>query len=140
VDVNVGEIVAQAVPYVTAAAQAYGVHTLEKVRDAAVEETSDATVGLGRRLLRHLLGREDSQQAIEAAVADLVEDPEDADGVAALRKQLRKALADAPDLAAEIARMLPAPSMHVEASGTRAVAVQSNPGIVNTGDGATYHR
>jgi hypothetical protein len=137
---DVGQVAAEVVPYVTAAVQAYGIHTLDKVKDAAVEEASDATVGLGRRLLKRLFGRDESRQVIEGAVVDVAAAPDDADTVAALRLQIRKALAADPALAAEIAGMLPAQSVHIEASGTRSVAVHTNPGIINTGDDATFHK
>jgi hypothetical protein len=46
-------------------------NTLNKVRDAVVDKASDATVGVGHRLLNRILGREESRQVIEGAVIDV---------------------------------------------------------------------
>jgi hypothetical protein len=128
------DLAAAVVPYVAAVAGAYGGAVLERVTNAAADATAEATVGAGRRLLRRILGRAESAAVIGAAVQDLAVDPHDADRVAALRLQLRKAFADDPELVAEVRAMLPAGA--VTASGTRSVALQDNTGIVQTGDGA----
>ncbi|WP_442877474.1 hypothetical protein [Dactylosporangium sp. AC04546] len=130
---------AAVVPYVTAAVVAYGTAVVDRVRDAAADATADATVGVGRRLLRRILCLNQlvgaADPAVRTAVADLAEQPDDADREAALRVQLRKALAADPGLAADLAALLPA-STTFTASGTRSVAVQNNSGITQTGDGA----
>jgi hypothetical protein len=133
------DLVGAVVPYVTAAVAAYGTAVVDRVRDAAADATADATVGAGRRLLRRMLRLDQptraADQAVSAAVADLAQQPEDADRVAALRVQLRKALAADPGLAADLAALLPTGTTFT-ASGARSVAVQNNSGIVQTGDGA----
>lgn len=135
---DVSQVAADVIPYVTAAVRAYGIHTLEKVRDAAVEEASDATAGLGARLLKRLFSHDESRPVIEGAVVDLASGPDDADAVAAMRLQIRKLLAADPALANAIADMLPAHTIHVEASGERAIAAETISGIANTGDNATF--
>jgi hypothetical protein len=104
---ELGEVVGQVVPYVTAAAGAYGGAVLERVREQAADATATATVGLGSRILRLLLGRSSNQPALEGAVMDVAEDPNDADSVAQLRVQLRKALQADPELLEELAALLP---------------------------------
>jgi hypothetical protein len=133
-DVDVAQTAAAVMPYVTAAVTAYGVTTLDKVRDAVVDKASDATVGVGHRLLNRILGREESRQVIEGAIVDVAAGEEDSE--AALKLQIRKALAADPGLAQEVAAILPAGSVHVEASGDRAVAIEHNAGIASTGDHA----
>ena len=123
-------------PYVTAAVTAYGVNTLDKVRDAVVDRASDATVGIGHRLLKRILRREESRPVIEGAIVDVAAGEEE--GAAALRLQIRKALAADPDLAREVATMLPAGSVSVQAVGVRSVAAHTISGNVSTGDNATF--
>ncbi|GAA2551622.1 hypothetical protein GCM10010435_22260 [Winogradskya consettensis] len=133
-DVDSAQVAAAVMPYVTA----YGVTTLDKFREAVVDRTSDATVALGSRLVDLILGRAGSRQAIEGAIADVAAGEEDSE--AALRLQIRKALAADPDLARDVAALLPAGAVHIEASGTRSIAIGTNTGIANTGDGAAFHR
>jgi hypothetical protein len=128
------DLAGMVVPYVAAAVSAYGAAVVEKVRDTAADATADATVSAGRRLLRGFLHRDESRPAVVEAVQELAVDPADTDRVAALRLQLRKALAADPQLATEVATMLrDAPAV---AAGPRSVAVQHNAGIVQTGDGS----
>jgi hypothetical protein len=133
-DVDVAQTAAAVVPFVTAAVVAYGTQTLERLRDAA----ADGTVALGQRVLGRLLTRD--RPALVAAVQDHAADPADTDAAAQLRLQIRKALAEDPALAAEVAAMLPAQRIRIEASGERSVATHTNHGVINTGDGATYLR
>ncbi|WFE60053.1 hypothetical protein [Micromonospora sp. WMMD712] len=137
-DVDVSQTAAAVMPYVTAAIAAYGMSTLDKVRDTVVDKTSDATANVGHRLLRRLLGREESRAAIEDAVSDLASGEQD--GTAALRLQIRKALAADSELARELAAMLPAGSPQMKAAGDRSIAIQNNSGVANTGDNATIQR
>jgi hypothetical protein len=62
------------------------------------------------------------------------------DSEAALRLQIRKALAADPELAQDVAAMLPAGSVHNEASGAGSIAIGTNSGIANTGANASFHR
>jgi hypothetical protein len=136
-DVDVAQTAAAVMPYVTAVVTADGVTTLDRVRDAVVDQASEATVGVGHRLLNRILGRAESRQVIEGAIADVAAGEEDSE--AALRMQIRKALAADPELAVEVARMLPAGSVSVQASGARSVAAHTISGNVSTGDNATFH-
>jgi hypothetical protein len=131
------DVVAAVVPYVTAAAGAYGSSVVDKVRDQAV----DATVALGRRLMHRIFG-EPLPVPVEAAVQDLAGDPRDPDRVATVRRQIRIALESDPELAADVARMIETAPVHIEAPGDRSVAVRENLGIIQTGDHAqaTQHR
>lgn len=135
-DIEVTAVAAAVVPYVAAAAGAYGAAVVDRVQDAA----ADATVGVGGRLLRRLLGREESAPAVTAAVVDLAEDPEDEDRLAAVRLQIRKALAADPELAADVARMLQVAGVTVTASGERSIAAQTISGVAITGDNAQVTR
>lgn len=104
-DVDAAQIAASAMPYVTAAVAAYGVNTLDRVRSAAIDGASDATVRIGHQVLNRLLGRGQPQEAIEGAIVDVCAGEEDGD--IALRLQIRKAITADPDLAQAIAGILP---------------------------------
>ena len=126
-------MLADALPVMSAAVGAYGAGVLSRVEGAA----ADATVGLGRRLLHLVWHRSKQPEAVAAAVAELAQAPADPDALAGLRLQVRKALAQDPQLLAEIAGLLPTHSTVVTASGERSVAIGGdNSGIVSTGEGA----
>ncbi|MFF5075811.1 hypothetical protein ACFY36_02085 [Actinoplanes sp. NPDC000266] len=129
---------AAVVPYVSAAVGAYGAAVLERVQDAA----ADSTVGLGGRLLQRFLNHGGSTAGVQGAVAELAEDVSDEDRVAALRVQVRKALAADPELAAEVRGLLAEAgvSVSVTASGDRSIAAQTISGVAVTGDGAQITR
>jgi len=80
-------------PYVSAAMAAYGVAVLAKVRD----DTADATVILGRRLIQKVFGHHGEQVRLPTPLADLAADPADQDALAACRLMIRKALAAGRD-------------------------------------------
>ena len=131
---EIDSLLGQIVPAVEAAVGVYGAHVLTAVENEAAGET----VQLGRRLLDRIVHRSDRAEPVRAAVADLAET---AAGTPDSRRAqfegcLREALGRSPTLVAELAAMLPQrPS--TRASGTGAVSVGSNSGIISTGDGAT---
>ncbi|MCC8245549.1 hypothetical protein [Saccharothrix luteola] len=130
---EIAELANAVVPYVTAAAGAYGSAVLTKLQ----EQSADATVRTGGSLLRRLLGKEQSAPALEAAVLDLAEDTEDPDRQGALRLQIRKLLAEDEELRAEISDVLKSAGATVTASGDRAVAAEAiTDSVVSTGDDA----
>jgi hypothetical protein len=123
-------------PYVTAVAGAYGARVVEKVRDAAADKTADAAVGVGRRLLRRLFTSGRAAQ-LEDAVRELGEQPGDQASELVLHAQLVKTLTADPQLAVDLAQILAdAPAAAVTAVGDGAVAVHTNDGIVQTGQGS----
>jgi hypothetical protein len=139
-DLDVVQTAAAVMPYLTAAATAYGMNTLDKARDAVVDKTSDATVTVGHRILNRILHRKESQRVIEGAVIDLAAAPDDEDAQAALRLQIRKAVTDDPALLSDIAGILNEAGVTVTASGARSVAAHTISGVVVTGDGASVQR
>lgn len=129
-DAEIVAVATAAVPYVTAAVAAYGGAVLSRIQEAA----ADVTVDAGGRVLRRLLQRDESAPAIEAAVRDLAADPADEDRLAALRLQIRKALAEDDQLAADISRIVNGATTTIIASGKRSVAAHTITGPVVTGD------
>ncbi|MER7705882.1 hypothetical protein ABTX81_23680 [Kitasatospora sp. NPDC097605] len=129
------ELARQAGPYLTAAVGAYGGAVLVRAEDAA----ADATANLGRRILQAVFRRGGAaeQAALEGAVQDAAEDPEDADAAAALRQQLKRALREDAELREELAALLPARaagSVIITASGERSIAAHTITTAI-TGDG-----
>lgn len=99
---DIAAIASQVMPYITAAIGAYGAAVWTKAQDAVADET----VSLGRRLLQRIARREQSRPQLEAAVADVAEARGDEDFIAALRGQIKKALAADPELAGDVVAML----------------------------------
>ncbi|MFJ4094586.1 hypothetical protein ACIPYS_23630 [Kitasatospora sp. NPDC089913] len=132
---DIVQLVEQASPYLTAAVSAYGGAVLARAEDTAVE----ATANLGRRILQAVWRRrtEPQQTALEAAVQDAAEAPDDPDAAAALRQQIKRALREDAELLAELAALLPAPtagSVTITASGQRSIAAHTITTAI-TGDG-----
>ncbi|MER5355178.1 hypothetical protein ABT093_33255 [Kitasatospora sp. NPDC002551] len=111
------QLAQQAGPYLTAAASAYG----GAVPVRAEETAADATVDLGRRILQAVFRRGGAaeQAALEKAVQEVADTPEDA------------------ELRAELAALLPAPAagaVTITASGERSIAAHTITTAI-TGDG-----
>ncbi|MEV8507768.1 hypothetical protein AB0368_23510 [Actinoplanes sp. NPDC051475] len=102
---DLGEVAADIVPYVSAAAAAYGGAVVQRVTDAAADSGADASVRLGRRLLTRLFLSRRAEQ-VKDAVRELGEDPGDEATADLVRAQILKALSDDPELAAELAGMV----------------------------------
>lgn len=116
------------VPYVTAAAAVYGGAVAQKASDAG----ADATVSLGRRIL-HRLFQSGRAEQVRAAVADVADQPGDEDSIAVLQAQLRKALAQDPELAQELSTMVRgAGGTHYHVSHSQGVQLGSGNTQTNT--------
>jgi hypothetical protein len=112
---EVATLATTASPYLTAAITAYGAAVLAKVRDDAADET----VGLGRRLLQRVFGRRKDGEPLPALLAEVVDAPDDADAMAALRLQIRRELgadasmlADVREILASAPATVHAPTIH----------------------------
>ena len=125
-------VLAEALPVMSTAVGAYGAGILSRMEDA----TADATLGLGRRLVQWVRHHSRQPSAVEAAVAELAQEPIDPDALAALRLQVRKVLAQDPELLMQLSAMLPGKGA-VSSPGAGAVAVGGdNRGVIGTGAGA----
>ncbi|XVU27228.1 hypothetical protein ACQPZJ_09345 [Actinoplanes sp. CA-054009] len=102
---DLGVLVQDVIPFVSAAAGVYGGAVVQKVTDAAADAGADATVGVGRRLLRRLFASGRGEQ-IRAAVVEVAESPEDEASVEILRAQLVKALSRDPQLLRDLSQIL----------------------------------
>ncbi|MER8027930.1 hypothetical protein ABTZ78_02990 [Streptomyces bauhiniae] len=99
---DIAQMAGEIVPYVTAAAGAYGVAVLARTQD----EAADATVVLGRRLAQRIFGVRAAEEELPESLADVVEEPGDSDSVAALRKTVRRALLADEELASDVRALL----------------------------------
>jgi hypothetical protein len=110
VTAEIATLVGDATPYVTAALAAYGTAVLAKIRD----DTADAAVGVGRRLLQRVFGRRKDGEPLPVALAEVVSMPDDPDALAALRLVIRKKLQDDAEMLTDVRRILVSgqPMMH----------------------------
>lgn len=99
--------------------------------------SADSWDGL-KRLAEKIQQKAKAKPALQEALTDAGNAPTDEDALAALRLQLKKLLAEDPDLAAEAARLLAGmqPGATVTASGNRSVAIGGNASgnVIITGD------
>ncbi|MEU2620897.1 hypothetical protein ABZ642_22635 [Streptomyces sp. NPDC007157] len=135
------QLVEEAGPYLSAAVGAYGAAVLVRAGGVMVDAAVEGTAGLGRRILQLVWHRRDEEgrAALESAVREAAEEPEDADAAAALRQQIKRALREDAELARELAALLPAQGgLTVNVSGTRAIGAQ-HIGIAASGDNTAIH-
>jgi ABC-type phosphate transport system substrate-binding protein len=130
----VASLAAEMTPYVSAAVGAYGGAVLAKVRD----DTADATVGLGRRLLQRVFGSRGKGEPLPDPLSALAADPNDGDALAAVCVAIRRAMADDPALRADVQGMLAsAPSVTQRVcAGRDAYAAGGDQTIINIAYGA----
>ena len=105
--IEVGELAGTVVPFLSAAAGAYGSAVVTKATEQGTDAAADATVGLGGRLLGRLLTSRRSAQ-VGAAVTDLGENPDDEAFAAAVFAQVKRALSEDVELTEQIAAMIAA--------------------------------
>jgi hypothetical protein len=133
------QLAGEVTPYVTAAASAYGGAVLAQTQ----EQAATVTVGFGRRIAQRIFGVRTEDEDVPESLADVIDDPENADNQAALRKAIRKALAADEELAAlvgQLAEQARVAGAQVMAFGERSVAAHTNYGIIATGDSNTFLR
>jgi hypothetical protein len=95
---EIATLVTEATPYLTAALTAYGTAVLASIRDDA----ADATVGAGRRILQRVFGRGKGDEPLPVPLADVINDPGDADALGALRLAIRRELEGDPEMLTDV--------------------------------------
>lgn len=115
---------------IEASVVAYGLAVVSKAEDQA----ADGTVRLGRRILESLRGKGRARHELDGAVRDLAGNPGDGDALAALRMQIRKVLANDPELIQQVRDIL---GESAGLGGHNAqISVERNDGIISTGSHA----
>ena len=99
---EVATLAAEVTPYAAAALGAYGAAVLTKVRD----ELADVTIGTGRRVLHRIFGRRGAGEELPAVLAEVIENPGDADYLSALRLAIRKVLESDAVMQAEVQEII----------------------------------
>jgi hypothetical protein len=102
-----------------------------RAADLAADKASAEAIGFAERLWGKLRGKVEAKEAAKEAAEDVAHNPNDEEFRTVLMVQLKKLLADDPELAAEVARLWQeaqaagAPSIitTVTASGAGAVAI-----------------
>jgi hypothetical protein len=107
---EVATLTADMVPYISAAASAYGGAVLAKVRD----DSADATVGLGRRLLQRIFGRRKDGEPLPQVLAEVIENPGDEDYLSSIQGAIVSALKKDPQMLAEVRDILAAAGPRVK--------------------------
>ncbi|WP_327048297.1 hypothetical protein OG320_10700 [Microbispora sp. NBC_01189] len=118
---DLAALVSQMWPYAAEALTAYGGAVLAK----AQEDAADAAVGWGRKMLQRVFGVKTAEESPDV-IAELVEDPEDADLQAALRARMRKLLAGDPQMAADVARLVEQAGQQVAVGQGQVIAQASD--------------
>ncbi|MGI5417280.1 hypothetical protein [Actinomadura luteofluorescens] len=101
---DVAQVAAEVTPWVVSAAGAYGGAVLARSQEQAAE----VTVGWGRRIALRVFGVREDGEPVPEELADLIDDPDDPDGIAALRKKIKKMLAGDLEFAGDLAEAVAA--------------------------------
>ncbi|MCK1797578.1 hypothetical protein MTQ01_16395 [Streptomyces sp. XM4193] len=139
-ELDVAGIVQQSWPYIGAAVGAYGTAVVTRVGD----DSADATVTFGRRLLNRLWRREETRPFLLRQLGGVADDPANEAARTALLEELRRMLVDDEELRRDLAELLgdapAAPANSFHATGERSVAVATNNGVIATGDNTRIER
>lgn len=133
---EIAELANAAAPLAMTALGAYGSAVLMRTQEEAVTPTVNA----GRRLLQHVFGTRTNDEANPDLLVDLLEDPNDADSFATLRREIRKVLESDEDLVTWLRKQVDTTSRSIVASGDRSIAMGTNIGVASTGDNNQFHR
>jgi hypothetical protein len=109
---EIATVAADVMPYVTAAAGAYGAAVLAKAKDDA----ASATVGAGRRLLQRIFGRKAEGERLPEVLTDVIDNPRDQDYLTALQSVIAIALKKDAQILAEVREILAEASPRVSVS------------------------
>lgn len=133
---EIAELANAAAPLAMTALGAYGSAVLMRTQEEAVT----STVNAGRRLLQRVFGTRTNDEANPDLLVDLLEDPNDADSFATLRREIRKVLESDEDLVTWLRKQVDTTSRSIVASGDRSIAMGTNIGVASTGDNSQFHR
>ena len=130
-DGEVAKVAADVMPWVAAAATAYGDKVLEKVEESAAGTTVSALARWGKQVLRKIFGGKDKGEPLPTVLADVVENPGDQDYLAVLQGTLIAAIKKDEQLLAEVREIIKESKATVTATqsaqaGDRGIAANIN--------------
>jgi hypothetical protein len=129
--------VIMAAPYLKQLGSTAGEEAAKEVSKQAAKKLSEGSWNLAQSIWQKLRGLNlESQIAIQSALSDVADDPDDADTYAALRVTLRKALKEDSALVEELTELLrEAGVTNVEGGRNAIFGGNASKNIVATGDG-----
>jgi hypothetical protein len=133
----VAPYVIMAAPYLKQLGSAAGEEAAKEVSKQAAKQLGDGSWNVAKSIWHKLRGtKPDSQTAINSALSDVADDPDDPDTHAAFRVKLRKALNEDSALVEELTRLLREAGV-IKVEGERNVVFgdSASKNIVATGDG-----
>jgi hypothetical protein len=129
--------VIMAAPYLRQLSSTAGDEAAKEVTKQAGKALGDGSWNLAKTIWQKLRrAKPETKTAIDSAVSDVADDPDDADTHAALRVKLRRALNDDATLVEELTRLLhEAGITNVEGDQNVTFGDNANKNTVATGDG-----
>lgn len=129
--------VIMAAPYLKQLGSVAGEEAAKEVSKQAAKKLGDGSWNLAKSIWQKLHGaKPESQNAIDSALSDVADDPNDADTHAALRVKLRKALKEDSGLVEELSRLLrEAGATNIEGERNVVFGDNASNNVVATGDG-----
>lgn len=126
-----------AAPYLKKLGGAAGEEAAKEVSKQAARKLGDGSWGMAKSIWQKLRGTQaETRIAIDSALDDVADDPDDTDTHAALRVTLRKALKDDPALAELLTQLLHGgESTNIEGERNAVLGNNASNNVVATGDG-----
>jgi hypothetical protein len=134
---SIAPYVIMAAPYLKQLGGAAGEEATKEISKQAAKKLGDGSWGLAKSIWQRFRGaKPETHTAINSALSDVADNPDDADTHAALRVQLRKALKEDSALVDAIAKLLrEAGATNVEGERNVIVGDNASNNVVATGDG-----
>lgn len=103
---EIATVAADVMPYVTAAAGAYGLAVLKKAEDSAAGKTVDAMARWGKRALQAVFGHRAEGEPLPEVLADVIGNPGEEVFASALESAIAVALTKNARMLAEVREIL----------------------------------
>lgn len=134
---SIAPYVIMAAPYLKQLGSAAGEEATKEISKQAAKKLGDGSWGLAKSIWQKLRGvKPETQTAIDSALSDVADDPNDEDTHAALRVKLRKALKEDSALVEAIAQLLrEAGATNIEGERNVTFGDNAKNNLVATGDG-----
>lgn len=134
---SIAPYVIVAAPYLKQLSSAAGEEATKEISKRAAKKLGEGSWGLAESIWQRFHGaKAEMHTAINSALSDIADNPDDADTHAALRVQLRKALKEDSAMAEAIAQLLrEAGSTNIEGERNVTFGDNASDNIVATGDG-----